>query len=388
MPTSPPPASYGAQTPSSYDVLLEAVTLMEDKIMRAIGGLAQRLDALESARGGLPATTAFPSSATDGKANAVTRKRSAAHDIAGARKTKQLRDVPARTYAEPVSTVSQPTSSSKKSTSSSDENDGDDDILVVSVPDNTKATTPTTVSPTPSRKESFPSSQTISAPKPSSTSSKGKKKQTATVTSKSKSSSGKDKIDLDKVLTHDEQHLIETGRGRRGEAIETPLGWCYFTRNNEKARDVGKQIGVEPLVIVSLNRWTLKLKVHDHLVEGTRLWIQPQEAWEFEYIAEDRTKVLKQLYRRIHEVFPDFVKSSEPLKSMKEANLANYSSSGKFYDEILQTLAAAELQARSEKDDEKFTDVQTIRERFGEKWIEVGFLPPSAIINRAMNKAG
>jgi len=384
MPTSPPPASHGAQTPSSYDVLLEAVTLMEDKIMRAIGGLSQRLDALESSRGGFPTTTAFPSSGTEAKANGVTRKRSAAHDIAGARKTKQLRDVPARTYTEPVSTGSQPTSSSKKTTSSSDENDGDDDILVVSEPDNTK---PTTVTPTPSGKEVFPSSQTISAPKPSSTSSKGKKKQTATATSKSKSSSGKDKVDLDKVLTHDEQHLIETGRGRRGEAIETPLGWCYFTRNNETARDVGKHIGVEPLVIVSLNRWTLKLKVHDHLVEGTRLWIQPQEAWEFEYIAEDRTKVLKQLYRRIHEVFPDFVKSSEPLKSMKEANLANYSSSGKFYDEILQTLAAAELQARSEKDDEKFTDVQTIRERFGEKWIEVGFLPPSAIINRAMNKA-
>ena len=355
--------------------------------MRAIGGLSQRLDALESSRGGFPTTTAFPSSATEEKVNGATRKRSAAHDIAGARKTKQLRDVPARTYAEPVSTGSQPTSSSKKTTTSSDENDGDDDILVVSEPDNTKATT--TVTPTPSGKEVFPS-QTISAPKPSSTSSKGKKKQTATATatSKSKSSSVIDKVDLDKVLTHDEQHLIETGRGRRGEAIETPLGWCYFTRNNETARDVGKQIGVEPLVIVSLNRWTLKLKVHDHLVEGTRLWIQPQEAWEFEYIAEDRTKVLKQLYRRIHEVFPDFVKSSEPLKSMKEANLANYSSSGKFYDEILQTLAAAELQARSEKDDEKFTDVQTIRERFGEKWIEVGFLLPSAIINRAMNKAG
>ena len=57
-------------------------------------------------------------------------------------------------------------------------------------------------------------------------------------------------------------------------------------------------------------------------------------------------------------------------------------------DVFKRTLTAAELQARSEKDEEKFTDVQTIRERFGEKWIEVGFLPPSAIINRAMNKAG
>jgi len=201
---------------------------------------------------------------------------------------------------------------------------------------------------------------------------------------KKKVTSGDD-VDWEKDLTPDEQQLIETGRGRRGEALQTPLGWCYFTRNNETAKDVGKKIGVEPLTVVSLNRWTLKLKLKDTLCEGTRLWLQPQEAWEHEYIAEDRTKELEKLFRRIHEVFPDFVKSCEPLKHMKKANLSTYKTSGRFYEEILQTLVAAELQARAAKNEEQFTDVQTIRERFCEKWIECGFLPPSEIVNRSAN---
>lgn len=374
MPTSP---TRDARSPSaSYDVLLDALTLMEDKIMRAISGLAQRLDALDGGRQP-PIATATTTAGEGRNANAATKKRAAAHDIGATRDAKQLRNVPARAYAEPDTSSPSSSSESEKSTNASDEDDHDDDVMVVVLPEKTTSATTTvaTVTPTPSAKEGLPSS----------TSSKGKKKQTTNATGRPKSTSSKSKVDLEKVLTHDEQHLIETGRGRRGEALETPLGWCYFTRNNETAHDVGRKIGVEPLVIVSLNRWTLKLKVHDHLVEGTRLWIQPQEEWEFEYIAEDRTKVLKQLYRRIQEVFPDFVKSSEPLRSIKEDKLASYPSSGKFYDEILQTLAAAELQARSEKDDEKFTDVQTIRERFGEKWVEVGFLPPSAIVNRTMN---
>ena len=177
-------------------------------------------------------------------------------------------------------------------------------------------------------------------------------------------------------LTDDERRLVVTGRGRRGEAVETPLGWAYFTQKSETCLSVGAKIGVEPLTIYSMNRWNLKLQLEDCLKEGTRLWIQPREAWEFDYITVDRTKALKALHARILTVLPDYIKQQEPFSEMKPKDFKTMTQSSTFYNEMMETLSNAEAKAKSEGDDARLDDLALIRERFDEKWIEIGFLKP------------
>ena len=187
-------------------------------------------------------------------------------------------------------------------------------------------------------------------------------------------------------LTTDEKLLITTGRGRQGEVISTPLGYAYFTKeDDETILSVGKKIGAEPLTLYSMNRWHLKLKnfrIKDTLRVGTRLWIVPHEDWEREYIREDRAEVLSGLHARIKEVFPDFIKTTPPFVGLKVKDFAKLDSSRKFYDDMTATVNAAEAAARRFRDEEKLEDIETIRTRFDEKWESIGFLKPDDILPR------
>ena len=211
------------------------------------------------------------------------------------------------------------------------------------------------------------------------TSTKPKRSATTTTTTKTKT---KAKATNDKEnflkddLTDEERRLVVTGRGRRGEAVETPLGWAYFTKKSETCLSVGAKIGVEPLTIYSMNRWNLKLQLEDCLKEGTRLWIQPREAWEFDYMTVDRTKALKALHARILTVLPDYIKKQEPFSEMKPKDFKTMTQSSTFYNEMMETLNNAEAKAKGEGDDARLDDLALIRERFDEKWIEIGFLKP------------
>jgi hypothetical protein len=180
-------------------------------------------------------------------------------------------------------------------------------------------------------------------------------------------------------LTEDEKLLVSTGRGRRGEPLETPLGWCYFSDDHETCLGIGQKIGVEPLLIYSMNRWAIpKLTLRDELMNGSRLWIDPNEDWEADYIAEDRKKALNRLYDRIQAVFPDFVKGLPPLRDMRKAEFKDYTDSGTFYEKIMQTFKAAE--ETSKENVEHMEDLKLLRVRFDEKWLEIGFLPPHQIV--------
>lgn len=200
---------------------------------------------------------------------------------------------------------------------------------------------------------------------------------TMTTKTKTKAKATNDKENfLKDDLTDEERRLVVTGRGRRGEAVETPLGWAYFTQKSETCLSVGAKIGVEPLTIYSMNTWNLKLQLEDCLKEGTRLWIQPREAWEFDYITMDRTKALKALHARILTVLPDYIKKQEPFSEMKPKDFKTMTKSSTFYNEMMETLNNAEAKAKSEGDDTRLDDLALIRERFDEKWIEIGFLKP------------
>ena len=187
-------------------------------------------------------------------------------------------------------------------------------------------------------------------------------------------------------LTEDEQLLIATGRGRRGEVVSTPLGYAYFTKDDDETiLSVGRKIGAEPLTLYSMNRWQLELKkfkIDDVLHPGTRLWIVPNEDWEEEYIREDRAKVLSNLHARIKEVFPDFIKNTRPFVEMRPEDFSLARSSKTFYDDMKATVDAAEANARRVRDDEKLEDITTIRERFDEKWASIGFLKPDDVVSR------
>jgi len=205
---------------------------------------------------------------------------------------------------------------------------------------------------------------------------------TMTTKTKTKAKATNDKENfLKDDLTDEERRLVVTGRGRRGEAVETPLGWAYFTQKSETCLSVGAKIGVEPLTIYSMNTWNLKLQLEDCLKEGTRLWIQPREAWEFDYITVDRTKALKALHARILTVLPDYIKKQEPFSEMKPKDFKTMTKSATFYNEMMETLNNAEAKAKSEGDDMRLDDLALIRERFDEKWIEIGFLKPYDIID-------
>ena len=187
-------------------------------------------------------------------------------------------------------------------------------------------------------------------------------------------------------LTEDEQLLIATGRGRRGEVVSTPLGYAYFTKDDDETiLSVGRKIGAEPLTLYSMNRWQLELKkfkIDDVLHPGTRLWIVPNEDWEEEYIREDRAKVLSNLHARIKEVFPDFIKNTRPFVEMRPEDFSRACSSKTFYDDMKATVDAAEANARRVRDDEKLEDITTIRARFVEKWESIGFLKPDDVVSR------
>lgn len=187
-------------------------------------------------------------------------------------------------------------------------------------------------------------------------------------------------------LTEDEKLLIATGRGRRGEVVSTPLGYAYFTKDDDETiLSVGRKIGAEPLTLYSMNRWQLELKkfkIDDVLHPGTRLWIVPNEDWEEEYIREDRAKVLSNLHARIKEVFPDFIKNTRPFVEMRPEDFSLARSSKTFYDDMKATVDAAETNARRVRDDEKLEDITTIRERFDEKWASIGFLKPDDVVSR------
>ena len=215
---------------------------------------------------------------------------------------------------------------------------------------------------------------TTSKPKRSATTTTTKTTTTKTKT-KAKATNDKENF-LKDDLTDEERRLVVTGRGRRGEAVETPLGWAYFTQKSETCLSVGAKIGVEPLTIYSMNRWNLKLQLEDCLKEGTRLWIQPREAWEFDYMTVDRTKALKALHARILTVLPDYIKKQEPFSEMKPKDFKKMTQSSTFYNEMMETLNNAEAKAKSEGDDARLDDLALIRERFDEKWIEIGFLKP------------
>ena len=188
-------------------------------------------------------------------------------------------------------------------------------------------------------------------------------------------------------LTEDEKLLIATGRGRRGEVVSTPLGYAYFTKDDDETiLSVGRKIGAEPLTLYSMNRWQLELKkfkIDDVLHPGTRLWIVPNEDWEEEYIREDRAKVLSDLHARIKEVFPDFIKNTRPFVEMRPEDFSRRARSSKtFYDDMKATVDAAEANARRVRDDEKLEDIATIRERFDDKWASIGFLKPDDVVSR------
>ena len=187
-------------------------------------------------------------------------------------------------------------------------------------------------------------------------------------------------------LTEDEKLLIATGRGRRGEVVSTPLGYAYFTKDDDETiLSVGRKIGAEPLTLYSMNRWQLELKkfkIDDVLHPGTRLWIVPNEDWEEEYIREDRAKVLSDLHARIKEVFPDFIKNTRPFVEMRPEDFSRARSSKTFYDDMKATVDAAEANARRVRDDEKLEDIATIRERFDDKWASIGFLKPDDVVSR------
>jgi len=187
-------------------------------------------------------------------------------------------------------------------------------------------------------------------------------------------------------LTQDEQLLVATGRGRRGEVLSTPLGYAYWTKDeNETLMSVGTKINVEPLTLYSMNRWQLKLKqfrLNDEFHPNTRLWIVPHEDWEHQYIKEDRGVVLQELLKTISDVWPDYVTSQAPLRKIRPRDLPSYESSSRFYNEIRETLSAAEAAARAKTDAEKLRDLEIIRQEFDRKWLRDGFLPPEQIAQR------
>lgn len=191
---------------------------------------------------------------------------------------------------------------------------------------------------------------------------------------------------LTEELTQDEQLLVATGRGRRGEVLSTPLGYAYWTRDaNETLMSVGTKINAEPLTLYSMNRWKLKLKqfrLNDEFHPNTRLWIVPHEDWEHQYIKEDRGVVLQELLKTVLEVWPDYVTSRAPLCEIKSSDLPSYESSSQFYNEVCETLSAAEVTARADGDAEKRRDLVIIRQEFDRKWLRDGFLPPEQIVQR------
>jgi len=187
-------------------------------------------------------------------------------------------------------------------------------------------------------------------------------------------------------LTADERLLVETGKGRRGEPIPTPLGWAYWTATgNETLRTIGNKIGLEPLTIYSMNRWHHKLKNYDIDQEFTAnsklsLPVPPFEDWETEYIAADRTKIFTRLLDRIDEVWPEVLRSAEPLRSLRRDQLKKYPDSGALYRQLRETLDNAEAAAKKFNDGgETLRDVQQCRKQLVTRWHRDGFLLPDEI---------
>lgn len=191
-------------------------------------------------------------------------------------------------------------------------------------------------------------------------------------------------------LTADERLLVETGKGRRGEPMPTPLGWAYWTATgHETLRTIGNKIGLEPLTLYSMNRWHHKLKNYDIDQEFTAnsklsLPVPPFEDWETEYIAADRTKIFTRLLDRIDEVWPEVLRNAEPLRSLKREQLKTYPDSGTLYRQLRETLDNAEAAAKKFNDgDETLRDVQQCRKQLVTRWHRDGFLLPDEIAFKA-----
>ena len=184
--------------------------------------------------------------------------------------------------------------------------------------------------------------------------------------------------------------LVETGKGRRGEPIPTPLGWAYWTATgHETLRTIGNKIGLEPLTLYSMNRWHHKLKNYDIDQEFTAnsklsLPVPPFEDWETEYIAADRTKIFTRLLDRIDEVWPEVLRSAEPLRSLRREQLKTYPDSGALYRQLRETLDNAEAAAKKFNDGgETLRDVQQCRKQLVTRWHRDGFLLPDEIAFKA-----
>jgi hypothetical protein len=188
-------------------------------------------------------------------------------------------------------------------------------------------------------------------------------------------------------LTVDERALVETGEGRRGEPIPTPIGWAYWTATeHETLRTIGEKLGLEPLTLYSMNRWHHKLRNFDIDQEFTAnsklsLPVPPFEDWEVEYINHDRSKVFARLLHRIDEVWPEILRNVEPLRSMEKSveQLSEYPDSGAFLLRLRETLDNAESDARKRNDDQTLTDIRQCRDELVARWHRDGFLLPDEI---------
>ena len=330
-------------------VVLEALEIMDEKISKTLAGIERKIDdaVARSVEGRGAAATKRFSKKRNANANAkVETSVGAKRAVSTARTTM--------------------TSSSESSSESKPNEDETKDDSAKTRRANANGTTTTT------------SAKTVKTVKTMKTAVGAKRKRQKTGRAPRGATQGD--------LTEDEKLLIATGRGRRGEVVSTPLGYAYFTKDDDETiLSVGRKIGAEPLTLYSMNRWQLELKkfkIDDVLHPGTRLWIVPNEDWEEEYIREDRAKVLSNLHARIKEVFPDFIKNTRPFVEMRPEDFSRACSSKTFYDDMKATVDAAEANARRVRDDEKLEDITTIRERFDEKWASIGFLKPDDVVSR------
>jgi len=362
-------------------VMLQAMEIMDEKFTAALAAIERKIDdAVARAFEGrdAPAAKRTPK-ATKASAPAGHRSAEAAETSVGTkRKASPVKAAVTAAVKATATTSSSSDSEEDEEAEEDDESKENEDSAKkrgVGRPASGMKDFPSSVAvPTPAQTVK---AQTVKAQtKPAAAAAPAKKKQ------KTQQARGLTEDDL----TTDEKLLITNGRGRQGEVVSTPLGYAYFTKeDDETILSVGKKIGAEPLTLYSMNRWPLKLKnfrINDALHVGTRLWIVPHEDWEREYIREDRAKVLSDLHARVKEVFPDFIKTTPPFVGLKVKDFARLDSSKKFYDDMTATVNAAEAVARRFRDEEKLEDIETIRERFDEKWTSIGFLKPDDIVPR------
>lgn len=365
-------------------VMLQAMEIMDEKFTAALAAIERKIDdAVARAFEGrdAPAAKRSPPKATKASAPAGHRSARAAETSGGTKRK-------ASPVKAAVATAVKATAPTSSSSDSEDDEEAEEDDESKENEDSAKKRG---VGRPASGMKDFPSS--VAVPPPAQTvKAQTVKAQTkpaaaaAAAPAKKKQKTQQARGLTEGDLTTDEKLLITTGRGRQGEVVSTPLGYAYFTKEeDETILSVGKKIGAEPLTLYSMNRWPLKLKnfrINDTLHVGTRLWIVPHEDWEREYIREDRAKVLSDLHARIKEVFPDFIKTTPPFVGLKVKDFARLDSSKKFYDDMTATVNAAEAAARRFRDEEKLEDIKTIRERFDEKWTSIGFLKPDDIVPR------